>query len=62
VRVFVNRVVKRIFGLKTEGGSNRSIEKKRNEELYNFYSSPDIIRLVISRRMRWESHVAHMGR
>jgi hypothetical protein len=32
-----------------------------NEELYNLYSSPDIIKQVRSRRMRWAGHVAHMG-
>jgi hypothetical protein len=32
-----------------------------NEELYNFYSSPNIIRQIKSRRMRWAGHVARMG-
>jgi hypothetical protein len=35
--------------------------KLHNEELHNLYSSPDIIRQVKSRRMRWEGHVARMG-
>jgi hypothetical protein len=35
--------------------------KLHNEELYNLYSSPDIIRQVKSRRMGWAGHVAHMG-
>jgi hypothetical protein len=35
--------------------------KLHNEELYNLYSSPDIIRQVKSRRMRWAGHVARMG-
>jgi hypothetical protein len=32
-----------------------------NEELHNFYSSPSIIRIIKSRRMRWTGHVARMG-
>jgi hypothetical protein len=32
-----------------------------NEELHIFYSSPDIIRQIISRRIRWTGHVARMG-
>jgi hypothetical protein len=35
--------------------------KLHNEELYNLYSSPSIIRMIKSRRMRWAGHVARMG-
>jgi hypothetical protein len=35
--------------------------KLHNEELHNLYSSPSIIRIVKSRRMRWAGHVARMG-
>jgi hypothetical protein len=35
--------------------------KLHNEELHNLYSSPDIIRMIKSRRMRWAEHVAQMG-
>jgi hypothetical protein len=35
--------------------------KLRNEELHNLYSSPNIIRIIKSRRMRWAGHVAPMG-
>jgi hypothetical protein len=35
--------------------------KLHNEELHNFYSSPNIIRMMKSRRMRWAGHVARMG-
>jgi hypothetical protein len=35
--------------------------KLRNEELHNLYSSPNIIRMMKSRRMRWAGHVARMG-
>jgi hypothetical protein len=35
--------------------------KLHNEELHNFYSSPSIIRIIKSRRMKWAGHVARMG-
>jgi hypothetical protein len=35
--------------------------KLHNEELHNLYSPPSIIRMIKSRRMRWEGHVARMG-
>jgi hypothetical protein len=58
--VFENRVLRRIFGLKTDEiiGSWR---KLHNEELYNLYSSPNIIRTVKSRRMRGVYHLVRMG-
>jgi hypothetical protein len=57
--VFENRVMRRIFGPKTD---EVTVEwrKLHNEELHNLYSSPDIIRQVKSRRMRWAGHVARM--
>jgi hypothetical protein len=39
----------------------RRWRKLRNEELHNLYSSPSIIRIIKSRRMRWTGHVARMG-
>jgi hypothetical protein len=39
----------------------RRQDKLHNEELQNFYSSPNIIRMIESRRMTWEGHVAEMG-
>jgi hypothetical protein len=36
--------------------------KLHNEELHNLYSSPNVIRMIKSRRMRWAGHVAQMGR
>jgi hypothetical protein len=59
LRVFENRVFERIFGSKKEDGSWR---KLHNDELYSLYSSPNIVRVIISRRMRWASHVACMRR
>jgi hypothetical protein len=53
-------VLRRIFGPKRDevtGGWG----KLHNEELCNLYSSPSIIRMMKSRRMRWERHVALMG-
>jgi hypothetical protein len=55
-----NRVLRRISGSKREevAGDWRRLH---NEELHNFYASPNIIRVIKSRRMRWAGHVAHMG-
>jgi hypothetical protein len=60
LRVFENRVLRRIFGPKRDEVMGEW-GKLHNEELHNLYSSPDIIRQVKSRRMRWAGHVAHMG-
>jgi hypothetical protein len=60
LRVFENRVLRRIFGSKRDqvmGGWR----KLHNEELHNLYSSTSIIRIIKSRRMRWAGHVARMG-
>jgi hypothetical protein len=58
--VFENRVLRRIFGPKRDEVTG-DWRKLHNEELHNFYSSPDIIRQVKSRRMRWAGHVGCMG-
>jgi hypothetical protein len=59
LRVFENRVLRRIFGPKRkEDGSWR---KLHNDELHGLYSSPNIVRVIKSRRMRWVGHVAHVG-
>jgi hypothetical protein len=59
LRVFENRVLKRIFGPKRkEDGLWR---KLHNDELHSLYSSRDIVRMIKSRRMRWAGHVARMG-
>jgi hypothetical protein len=60
LRVFENRVLRRIFG------PNRDVvtgewRKLHNEKLRDLYSSPSIIIIMKSRRMRWAGHVARMG-
>jgi hypothetical protein len=57
LRVFENRVLRRIFGPKREGVTG-GWRKLHNEELHNLYSSPNIIRIIKLRRMRWVGHVA----
>jgi hypothetical protein len=58
--VFKNRVLRRIFGPKRDEVTG-DWRKLNNEELHNLYSSPNIIRMIKSRRMRWAGHVAQMG-
>jgi hypothetical protein len=59
--VFENRVLRRIFGPKRDEVTE-DWGKLHNEELHNLYSSPSIIKMMKSRRMRWAGHVARMGR
>jgi hypothetical protein len=59
LRVFQNRVLRRIFGPKRE--EDGSWRKLHNDELHSMYSSPNIVRVIKSRRMRWAGHVARMG-
>jgi hypothetical protein len=59
LRIFENRVLRRIFGPKrAEDGSWR---KLHNDELHSLYSSPNIVRVIKSRKLWWAGHVAHMG-
>ena len=60
LRVFENRVLRRVFGPKRDELTGES-RKPRNEELNDLYSLPNIVRVVKSRRMRWAGHVARMG-
>jgi hypothetical protein len=55
LRVFENRVLRRIFGPKRYGVTGGW------RKLHNFYPSPSIIRIIKSRRMKWAEHVARMG-
>ena len=59
LRVFENRVLRRVFGPKRDEVTGKW-RKLHNEELNDLYSSPNIVRVVKSRRMRWAGHVAHM--
>jgi hypothetical protein len=58
--VFENRVLRRIFGPERVEVTGQC-RKLHGGELHNLYSSPDIIRQIKSRRMRWARHVACMG-
>jgi hypothetical protein len=61
LRVFENRVLRRIFGPKRDEVTG-GWRKLHNEELHGLYSSPSIVRVIKARRMRWAGHVARMGR
>jgi len=60
LKVFENMVLRRIFGPRREEVTE---ERRRlhNEELNDSYSSPNIVRVIKSRTMRWAGHVACMG-
>jgi hypothetical protein len=58
--LFENRVLRRIFGPKRDGVME-GWRKLHTEELHNLYSSPSIIRIIKSRRMRWAGHMVRMG-
>jgi len=60
LRAFEKRVLRRIFGPKRDEVTGEW-RKLHNEELNNLYSSPNIVRVINSRRMRWAGHVARMG-
>jgi hypothetical protein len=61
LRVFENRVLRRIFGPKRDTVSGEW-RKLHNEELRDLYSSSSIIRIIKSKGIRWAGHVARMGR
>ncbi|KAJ4433974.1 hypothetical protein ANN_16293 [Periplaneta americana] len=60
LRVFENTVLRKIFGAKRDE-STGEWRKLHNTELHALYSSPNIIRNLKSRRLRWAGHVARMG-
>jgi len=60
-RVFENRVLKGIFGPERDEVTGEG-RKVHNEGLNDLYCSPNIVRVIKSRRMRWVGHIARMGR
>ena len=60
MRVFENRVLRRIFGPKREAVKGEW-RKLHNEERNGLYCSPNIVRVIKSRKMRWAGDVARMG-
>jgi hypothetical protein len=60
LRAFENRVLRRIFGPKRDEVTGEW-RRLHNKELNDLYSSPNIIRVIKSRRMRWAERVARMG-
>jgi len=60
LRVFENMVLRRIFGTRRDEVTGEW-KRLHNEELSDLYSSPNIVRVIKSRRMRWAGHVARMG-
>jgi hypothetical protein len=59
LRVFENKLLRRIFGPKRDEITGEW-RRLHNKELYALYS-PNIIRVIKPRRLRWAGHVAHMG-
>ena len=60
LRVFENRVLRRVFGPKRDEVRGEW-RKLHNDKLSDLYSLPNVVRVVKSRRMRWAGHVARMG-
>jgi hypothetical protein len=60
LRVFENRVLWRIFGPKRDEVTGEW-RRLHNKELYALYSSPNIIQVIKSRRLRWAGHVVRVG-
>jgi len=60
LRVFENMVLRRIFGPRRDEVT-REWRRLLNEELNDSYFSPNIVRVIKSRKMRWIGHVARMG-
>ena len=58
LRIFENRILRRIFGPKRD--ENREWRRIHNEEHHSLYRSPNIVRVIESRKLRWVTHVARM--
>ena len=61
LKVFENRVLRKIFGPKTDQVTGKS-RRLRKQELNALYSSANVIRVITLKRLRWAWHVASMGR
>jgi len=62
LRVFENRVLRRISGVTKRDEGTGQWRKLHNEDLDDLYSPPSIIRVITTRRMKCAGHVARMGR
>jgi len=60
LRVFENMVLRRIFGPRRDEVTGQW-RRLHNEELNDLYSSPNMVRVIKSKRMRWAGHVARMS-
>jgi len=60
LRVFEDMMLRRIFGPRRDKVTGE-LRRLHNEELNDLYSSPNIVRVIKSRRMRWAGYVARMG-
>ena len=58
LRVFENRILRQIFGPKRD--ENGEWRRLHNEELHSMYCSPNVVRVIKSRRLRWADHVTKM--
>ena len=58
LRVFEKKILRRIFGSKRDGNGKR--RRLLNEELHSLYYSPNKVRVIRSRKMRWAGHVTRM--
>ena len=58
LRVFQNRILRRIF--RPKRNTNAEWNRLHNEELHSLYHSPNIVRVIKSRRFKWAGHVARM--
>jgi len=61
LRLFENRVLRKIFAPKSDEVMGGEWRQLHNAELNDLYSSPSIVWVIKSSRMRWVGHVAHMG-